>query len=914
MAEEAKLQAALQTGIHIAGEPFRASIVYGEEGICLGAGWENEKHHKLSLSDIQNSLSLSLPEFLYWEMELKRAGIMYKSELRQILMEISTSENRRIVFAAKMKEGIYSLRLYPEISCRLHDLPVMGKYMGEQDLIKVHYMQASYQKQGGFQGQCLIEARISGTGFKFGDEEVKPPFQEINESKPPAPLKEEKSSIHWMELNKKLGPCYIRRVGGAFQDGAVQVCVDAGITISILTLEFMELTVGIRPGPKFDFQFGLKGMAVTVKKPPLLISGGLYVARPGRLYNGELTIAYEKFSFLALGSYGLTEKTDKPSFFVYLMLDYAFGGPPCFYITGLCAGFGLNRRIRIPPLSGVKEFPFVAAARGTSKNLKPDTGAAEVLNTLSNDVEPCEGMNFLTAGVKFTSFGIVESIVIVNVEFGTRFELSLLGTSEISLPPKCADPVVYGCLNLRAVFSPDDGIFLIEGAMSNDSYLFSRDARLTGGFAFYSWFKGEYAGDFVLSVGGYHPSFSRGHYPAVDRVGLNWKISDHLELIGEAYFALTPNCLMAGGKLELNYHIGKLKAWCHAYADFLIQWKPFHYDISIGVSVGASYRLDLLFIHKTFKIELGADLHLWGPEFSGTAHIKWFIISFTIRFNSGKQSEPPKLGWKQFYTEFLPDFSGGVKGEISSSDVNEKSGGPLKLARMNPVGGYLGKKQIGGRTYHYISARQFQIEIESAMPVEAVTVNGTKKEQSAPALGVYPMGISSLRAVLAVQIVRCEADGRKTPIDTELRPVCKNVPRALWNTRRPDMNQEMIRDACMGLSICGGERIGHCIPPDQGGKQRWYRLSQLLKNEEYDCPYYYSWEPVQHLKKKEYEGGDMKKTAAENEKRKSWLAGMQEYAVRTENQVDMENFAGHLDEFLSAPMEQRNTGCREDKK
>ena len=55
--------------------------------------------------------------------------------------------------------------------------------------------------------------------------------------------------------------------------------------------------------------------------------------------------------------------------------------------------------------------------------------------------------------------------------------------------------------------------------MSNDSYLFCRDARLTGGFAFYSWFKGEYAGDFVLSVGGYHPQFQRGHYPAVDRVG-----------------------------------------------------------------------------------------------------------------------------------------------------------------------------------------------------------------------------------------------------------------------------------------------------------------------------------------------------------------------------------------------------------
>ena len=149
-------------------------------------------------------------------------------------------------------------------------------------------------------------------------------------------------------------------------------------------------------------------------------------------------------SLFSLGSYGLTEQTDKPSFFIYLMLDYAFGGPPCFYITGLCAGFGLNRKINIPPLSGVKDFPFVAAARGTSKTLKPGTGASEALNTLSDHIKPCEGMNFLTAGIKFTSFGIVESVVIVNVEFGTKFELSLLGTSEISLPPMQRS----GCLRM----------------------------------------------------------------------------------------------------------------------------------------------------------------------------------------------------------------------------------------------------------------------------------------------------------------------------------------------------------------------------------------------------------------------------------------------------------------------------------
>ena len=212
-------------------------------------------------------------------------------------MEISTAENRRLLFAAKIKEGIYSLRLYPEIYCRLHNLPVMGKYLGEQDLIKVRYMQASYQKEGGFRGQCLIEASFSGSGYKFGDEDVKLPQQDIEEHKSLSPAEEKKSGVHWMELNKKIGPCIVKKIGGAFQDGTIRVCVDAGLTISVLTLDFMELSLGIKPGPKFDFQFGLRGMAVTVKKPPLMISGGLYVAEPGRLYNGEVTVAFEKFTF-----------------------------------------------------------------------------------------------------------------------------------------------------------------------------------------------------------------------------------------------------------------------------------------------------------------------------------------------------------------------------------------------------------------------------------------------------------------------------------------------------------------------------------------------------------------------------------------------------------------------------------------
>ena len=75
---------------------------------------------------------------------------------------------------------------------------------------------------------------------------------------------------------------------------------------------------------------------------------------------------------------------------------------------------------------------------------------------------------------------------------------------------------------------------------------------------------------------------------------------------GGCYFALTPTAVMAGGSLELLFQRGSLRAWLNAEANFLIQWKPFLYDIDIGVTVGASYRVDAWFIHTTFTIELPA--------------------------------------------------------------------------------------------------------------------------------------------------------------------------------------------------------------------------------------------------------------------------------------------------------------------
>ena len=59
------------------------------------------------------------------------------------------------------------------------------------------------------------------------------------------------------------------------------------------------------------------------------------------------------------------------------------------------------------------------------------------------------------------------------------------------------------------------------------------------------WFSGPHAGEFVLTLGGYHPSFHRDGYPVVPRLGFVWTVSSFLVIKGESYFALTSEAMMA---------------------------------------------------------------------------------------------------------------------------------------------------------------------------------------------------------------------------------------------------------------------------------------------------------------------------------------------------------------------------------
>ena len=246
------------------------------------------------------------------------------------------------------------------------------------------------------------------------------------------------------------------------------------------------------------------------------------------------------------------------------------------------------------------------------------------------------------------------------MEFGQDLVIALLG---LALPTvrRRGPPFAYVEIALEAVLRPKDGVFTLEALLTPGSYVIDPSGRLTGGMAFDLWFGANpHAGDFVFTVGGYHPLFTPpSWYPAVPRLGLSWHISDALKVTGDCYFALTPACVMGGGKLAVTFAAGGLRAWFTAQADFLMYWRPFSYDIEISIDIGVSYTGSIGFISATFTVELGVSVHLWGPPLGGIAHVNWWVISFDIPITAAAARRRARRRWPTGARSPRPRCRGG---------------------------------------------------------------------------------------------------------------------------------------------------------------------------------------------------------------------------------------------------------------
>jgi len=842
-------------------------------------GWQ-DKQHPLTLADLTSTFGLGdtsdISSALHLELDAAKLIYSFGSATSgsTFVLEANAPYYGSAAFAIikTVKAGKSGWQFYFGVavgtSIDISSLPLIGAVLGGALTVAIQKIQILLSSDVIDAGEAATLTQLIGSGYpvpptagmsakalisanaQFGDTTIPlslslgntaPPAAPVSEAPVPAaeagalvaagdgqtnavPASTSSDNTVWLSVQKTFGPLAVEKIGVQYDSDRKALFIVANLTLKGggLTIGLVGLGIGTTLTP-FSPAFTIKGVDITFQEGPVLVSGGLLGTLAPVNFVGELIVQLPEISLFALGAYAQFE--NRPSMFLYATLNYPLGGPPFFFVTGLAAGFGYNRKLQIPPVSGVATFPLVEWARGTgSPQLDPKADIGKQVNDAlqslltSGVIAPSIGDYWLAAGIHFTSFEIIDSFALLTVCFGTDFEVALLGLSTMTLPPSAApgEPVVVRVeLELEASYTQSSGLLAIAGELTQNSFLFSPDCHLTGGFAFYLWLSGPHADDFVITLGGYNPHFDPpAWYPQVPRLGVNWQVTPEFSIKAGLYFALTSSAVMAGGSLDAVWQSGGIRAWFSVWADFLMVFRPFHYYIDAGISLGASFDIDLLFTSVTITIHLGVALEIWGPPFAGRATIDLAIISFTITFGDGGAQTTTTIPWQDFAQQLLPKpraaqskLARAVRGRAlqAATTLTGALGGESAVTADPPnptvlhvnVTGGLSKtiSQDPSAAIYVVNAEQLECTITSAIPLKAIAFSDNKNIAMAPPamqphdqdgqlivpntqFGVGPVGTGSgaFSSTLTFTVATTEPSASTFYVVD----VLQGVPKALW--------------------------------------------------------------------------------------------------------------------------------------
>ncbi|KAL7905450.1 hypothetical protein GGI35DRAFT_488372 [Trichoderma velutinum] len=453
-------------------------------------------------------------------------------------------------------------------------------------------------------------------------------------------------------FKKKAGPISISNVGLKYKDKKLGLKFDAAFELGPIGFSLIGFTImvdikSLRSTPSFSAS--IEGLAAAFDKPPLMIAGIIRHGNTGGIdyYAGGLIVGWVPYQFQAAGFYGSVTPKDQKAFksvFVFAKLDGPLITLEFAEISGICGGFGYNSNVRVPKAEEIYQFPFIA-----STDLGGAANAMEALQKLTDPgpsgwFQPLNDTYWAAVGMKIDAFEMISLDAVVVVQFGQAIKLGIFALALADIPnAKSPAKFAHVELGIAAVADFEYGTLKIEAQLSPRSFILVQDCHLTGGMGLYYWFDAPKAdqsivGDFVFTLGGYHQAYLVPvGYPNPPRLGISWSIGSNLSITGQAYFAITPKACMGGGRLHASFSAGPLEAWFDAFADFLINYKPFHFNAQAGLSVGVRYNIDFLFIHTHISVEIGAQLYLWGPPLAGRVHVDFWIVAFDINFGDSEQ-------------------------------------------------------------------------------------------------------------------------------------------------------------------------------------------------------------------------------------------------------------------------------------
>ncbi|KAF5967526.1 hypothetical protein FBULB1_11169 [Fusarium bulbicola] len=624
-------------------------------------------------------------------------------------------------------------------------------------------------------------------------------------------------------LSKQAGPLSISGVALQMGSDFTSIALVFTATLRIGPLSFSLIDLGLSLDlssiksfsdfSSLQFTPTLSGLALSFDKPPSLDIEGLLVKeveKDATRYVGGLKASFETWGALAVGMY--QEGKSFNDMFAFAHIQGLIAELGWAEINGLSAGLGYNTELVPPDAADIQQWPFIALNHA---DLSPQSDLVSELNSLIQpESGPAyivveQGSYWLAVGLTVLAFKVLDVDAVLSVEMTDSDDCIINITAEATtyFPNTGSEADAFILVDIGATMTLDtaQGYMFAQGQLTPLSYVLSKDCHLTGGMVYATWISpNQHEGDFVVSVGGFNPKYQPpAYYPAAPpRVGISWAYDSDLSILGQAYFAVTPACLMGGACLDAQFDCGWLKVSFSAWADFFVQLHPFWFDLHVGFNFSVEVHLGCSFLAINLgPLTFGADLHLWGPSVSGTATLHFWFMSHTICFGSkSSNAKPAKLDVDAFLDLVRNQDIGSSDGHRADDYLFTITAGTVSstsTAGTTTITPSQTNESITEKVY--VRGAQLNMVIKTRVPILSATfsppssasstdgTDGTDIADTAPSeLYAAPMQLTTpfTQSLLAVQLT---SNTGSESVKLLYNSVTTKVPPTLWGLYSTDL-------------------------------------------------------------------------------------------------------------------------------
>jgi hypothetical protein len=358
-------------------------------------------------------------------------------------------------------------------------------------------------------------------------------------------------------------------------------------------------------------------------------------------YAGALELVFSGFiNVKAIGLISTRMPDGSRDFSLLIIITAEFG-------TGIQLGFGftllgvggllgLNRTIRLQPL-------MERVRTGTITNIMfPRNVVANAPRIISDlrTIFPPQSGTFLIGPMAKVGWG---TPTLISLSLGIIIEIPgnivILGVLRVALPTADAPLILLQVAFAGAIEFDKKRIYFFAVLFESRLLYFP----IEGGMGLLVAYGGD--PNFVVSVGGFHPSYQPPPlpFPSPQRISFNILNGGAGRITVSGYFAVTTNTVQFGARAELVLGIDDFGIEGHIAFDALIQFSPFYFIIQISASVSLrAFGIGLFSIRLRFALEGPTP---WRARGSGSISFLFFSISadFDITWGETRDTTLPPI-------------------------------------------------------------------------------------------------------------------------------------------------------------------------------------------------------------------------------------------------------------------------------